>query len=87
MLREDAAENHHIHGRLVVADDNGRVSIQFLLADDLVGDTTGFGSQERKESGDDVIDRITLVQDSADERDKATGDGHEQSGEKDDDTL
>jgi len=77
VLGEDATEDHHVHGRLMVADDNGWVSIQVLLSDNLVGDATGLGRQEGEEARDDVVDRITLVENSTDDRDEASGHRHD----------
>lgn len=87
VLRKDTAKDHHVHGRLVIADNDGRVGVEMLLAHDPVGDATGLGSEMGEEAGDNVVDRITLIQNSTDYRDDAAGDGHGQGGEENHDAF
>lgn len=82
MLGEDTSKDHHVHRRLVVADNNSRVVLKLLLAYDLVGDTTRSGSKNAKESRNDIVDDITLVDERTGDGNEATCDRHDQSGEE-----
>lgn len=71
----------------MVADNDGGVGVEVLLAHDPVGDATGLGGKVGEEARDNVVDRITLIQNSTDNRDEAAEDGHEQGGKEDHDAF
>ena len=48
----------------MVADNDGGVFVEIFLANDLVGDTTGSSGKDAKDTGDDIVDDVTLIDES-----------------------
>lgn len=87
VLGEDSSKDHHVHGGLVVADNDGRVVLKVLFAHDLVGDTARSGGEDAKESRDDIVDYVALVDERTSDGNEAACNRHDQRGEKDDNAF
>jgi hypothetical protein len=87
VLGEDTSKDHHVHGGLVVANNDGRVVYKLLFAHDFVCNTARCRGEDAKESRDDIVDDVALVDEGTGDRNEAACNRHDQRGEKDDNAF